>query len=267
MNNDTHFLNHDCMVRAARGSCSVMLQDGAAPMKNLSCTRTAWLTTEQLPNTADSPAMGFFAVSVAFEKLFAGAAWTSISARPQQNSTFVAAAAKYFDNHHIGMPADLLSHVRRTLWHSAINARPADLPASDIGGQYDLNGTVEMAVQDQTQVLIATVNFVVISSVLGIAAIISLLAVLYLFLASNPVPGRLMRDSLVHTLSVPARSPGTLAVASAINLRNNSDQSLDEVLKAGSSLRLRCVLVDGVNGHSGKQTLVVEQTHSSGPEA
>lgn len=205
--------------------------------------------------------MGFFAVSVGFVTLFEGAAWTDISARPQQNSTFVAAAAKYFDNHHIGMPEELLSHVRRTLWHSAINAKPVGLPVSDIGGQFDLNGTVDMAVQDQSQVVIVTVNFVVIAAVLGVIAAVSALALLYLILASNPVPGRLMRDSLVHTLSVAARVPDSNETVSVISLPNASDQSLDQVLKSGSLLRLRCNLVNISNSRevSVNDTLVLEQ--------
>lgn len=229
-------------------------------MKNLSCVRTGWMTQEQLPDTVDSAAVGFFAVSVAFMELFQGEAWTSAQqGRPQQNSTFVAATARYFDRSTIGMPVDLLSHVQRTLWHTAINARPVDLPASDIGGQYDLNRTVEMLVQDETPVLLVKVDFVVIAAVLGVAVIIFLAALFYLITAANIIPGRLMRDSLVHTLSVAVRQNGSSGTASALHLPHAPDQSLERVLKTGGETRLRCTFISESGSQYGGRDLVLEQ--------
>jgi hypothetical protein len=101
MNNKTHYLQHDCQLRAAAGTCSIYLTNGAGLTKDLRCERADWLTEEQLPNTTTSPAVGFFAIVTAFVELFRGESYTSaIQGRPQQNSTFVAATAGYVSSVH-----------------------------------------------------------------------------------------------------------------------------------------------------------------------
>lgn len=223
------------------------------------------MTDAQLPNTAESPAIGFYAVASAFVVLFQGEAWISgPQSRPQQNSTFIAATARYFDRLTIGMPAELISHVQRTLWHAAINARPVDLPPDEVGGAYDLNGTIDMVVQDETPVLLVKINFVVVYVVLGLALATALSALLYLVMATNHVPGRLMRDSLIHTLAVGARNSERSETASAIYLPHTQDQSLERVLKAGGHMRLRCVLLRDLHAPDSQRRLVIEQDREQG---
>lgn len=265
INNNTHFVHHDCQIRPAIGACSMRLSTGTGLMRDLHCKRSSWLSDAQLPNTGNSPAVGFYAVASAFVQLFQGEAWMSATqSRPQQNSTFIAATARFFDRTTIGMPADLVSHVQRTLWHTAINARPVALPSSEVGGPFDLNRTVDMIVQDESPVLLVRVDFVVIAVVLGLALVIALAAFLYLLMATNNVSGSLMRDSLVHTLAVGARQSDGSGVASAIHLPDAHDQSLEQILKAGTHLRLKCSLVSDSHAPGLQRRLVIEQEQRQG---
>ena len=260
LNNNSHFVHHDCQMKPAIGTCSIRLNAGTGLMRDLHCKRSAWMTDAQLPNTAESPAMGFYAVAAAFVASFQGDAWlSSTQSRPQQNSTFIAATARYFDRFTIGMPRDLLSHVQRTLWHTAINARPVNLPASEVGGRFDLNGTVDLAVQDETPVLSVQVDFIVITIVLGLALVVALGALFYLLMATNNTPGRLMRDSLLHTFTVGVRHSDGGPVTSAIHLPGAQDQSLEQLLKAGARSRLKCSLVRDLHAPNNERRLVVEQ--------
>ncbi|KAJ9607632.1 hypothetical protein H2200_007710 [Cladophialophora chaetospira] len=262
LNNGSDFLHHECQIRPAFGTCSTRLNQGAGLMRDLKCERTAWLTEFQLPDTLDSPAIGFFAVAVAFFLLFQGEAWTSQQLRPQQNSTFVAATARYYDRSTIGMPKDLVSHVQRTLWHTAINAKPVSLPEAEVGGRYDLNSTAAMVIQDEKSVLVVNVDYAVIAVVLGTTLVITIAALMYLVLADNRIPGRLMRDSLVHTLSVGARPSYATGIGTPIHLRQGCTPSLEHVLKETGNLRLRCSLTNDFNvpGQSGQ--LIIERVGS-----
>ena len=96
----------------------------------------------------------------------------------------------------------MLSHVQRTLWHTPINARPAHVPVDEIGGSFDLNAFVDFTVLDERLVLIIDINYRVLGTVVGVAVLLGVGSVLYLITAKNQGLGRLMRDSLVHSLTI-----------------------------------------------------------------
>ncbi|KAI1926944.1 hypothetical protein LOZ64_000076 [Ophidiomyces ophidiicola] len=207
LNNNTHYLVHSCVLHPATGKCSTTLAGGIGIMKDLRCKRSSWINP--VPHEINGPSAGFVATAAAFISVFEGAAWSSTQGRPQENSTFIEASARWTNRTSYILSSDLISHMQRTLWNIPIGARPLDVPESEIGGGADPNGTVVMRVQDERNVLIMTMNYRILIPVVGIATLMGILSVTYLVIAPNRVLGRLMRDSLVHTLTVGGRwGPG-----------------------------------------------------------
>lgn len=171
-----------------------------------------------VPTEIEGPASGFYATAAAFVSVFEGAAWSSMHGRPEENSTFVAASARWANRSTLILSSDLVSHMQRTLWHIPMGARQLRVPEAEKGGNADLNGTVPVEVRDQESVLIMTMNYGIIIPVVAIAVLIGVMSVLYLIIAPNKVLGRLMRDSLVHTLTVGGRWGPGIRGASIVGL-------------------------------------------------
>lgn len=216
LNNGTHFLAHACILHPARGVCGTTLAGGIGLMKNLRCKRSSWL--KPVPTEIQGPATGFFATAAAFVSVFEGAAWSSMHGRPEENSTFVAASARFANRSTYILSSELMSHMQRTLWHIPIGARPLRVPEAEKGGDADPSGTLPMAVRDERNVLIMTMNRGIIIPVVAIAVLIGLVSVIYLIIAPNKVLGRLMRDSLVHTLTVGGKWGPGIRGASIVGL-------------------------------------------------
>ena len=201
MHNGTHYLVHNCTIRPARGTCSTPISGGTGLMKDLNCTRDSWM--DPIPAVIEGPVTGFYAIIWAFEQIFNGSA---AAGGPKMvaasNSIFIDATASFTTNGVIVGPPDMLSHVQRTLWHMPINARPARVPANQTGGRFDLNSTVDMVVNSESLVLMIKINYTIIGTVVGVAVLLGISAVVYLIVAENEGLGRLMRDSLVHSLTV-----------------------------------------------------------------
>ncbi|KAF2467153.1 uncharacterized protein BDR25DRAFT_395316 [Lindgomyces ingoldianus] len=201
MNNGTHFLSHACSLRPARGVCRTTISGGNGIMKDLHCTRQSWM--DPIPAQIEGPATGFYGIAAAFVDVFNGEAWTTYQqGRPQQNSTFIAATARFTNRTTFILPSDLVSHVQRTIWHAPLNARPLNIPADAVGGPYDLNSTVDMIVQDERLVFITQFDYRILGIVVGVSILLGLGSLLYLVAAENSTLGRLMRDSLVHSLTI-----------------------------------------------------------------
>jgi hypothetical protein len=206
LNNGTHFLYHTCAVRPARGSCAVALVAGSGRMRDLRCRRARFLDADSdVPNDNTGPGAGFMAIAGAFGDVFAGEAWTSRQqGRPQENSTF-AQLARFSNRTTMVMPPDLLSHMQRTLWHIPVAAKLLDVPADQRNGPDDVGGTIALRVADATPRLFLTVNIAIVLAVVLVAAAMGVASVLYIALAPTNV-GRLMIDSLVHTMTIAGRN-------------------------------------------------------------
>ncbi|KAF2685278.1 hypothetical protein K458DRAFT_388170 [Lentithecium fluviatile CBS 122367] len=164
LNNGTHYLKHRCSLRPARGSCRTAISGGIGVMKDLNCVRD----------------------SNAFGHVFEGKAWVAgAQGLPQQNNTFIAAAAGFTNRSAFVLPFELLSHVQRTLWHTSINARPRNVPAKTTGGFNDLNSTVDMTIQDERPILAIHINFAVLGIVVGVSILLGFGAILYLILVED----------------------------------------------------------------------------------
>jgi len=170
-------------------------------MRDLKCTRHSWI--EPLPRVIEGPVTGFYGVAYAFDQIFKGDASAS---GPQgafsSNCTFVDATIGFSTKGEVHLAPDMLSHVRRTLWNTPINARPAHVPPEEIGGHFDLNATVDLTVQDERPFLVISIDYKALGAVVGAAVVLGVGSVLYLIWAADQGLGRLMRDSLVHSLTV-----------------------------------------------------------------
>lgn len=230
LQNGTHFLYYKCSLRPAQGSCSTNLSGGVGQMKDLRCIRTNWM--DPVPNVIEGPATGFHAIAKAFANAFDGEASTTLATmRPQENSTFVQATARFSNRTVFIMPPELISHVQRVIWHAPIDAQYLAVPASEQGGRYDLNGTIDLHVLNEQPVLVIKMNFHLIISVVGCSLLAGLISVFYLIVAPNKIVGRLMRDSLVHSLTVGGNDgPG---------IRGACIASLEKVLRDAGGERLK----------------------------
>ncbi len=232
LNNGTHFLHHTCAVRPARGSCAVALVAGSGRMRDLRCRRARFIDAD-VPNDNAGPGAGFMAIAGAFRDVFAGEAWTSrAQGRPQENSTF-AQLARFANRTALVMPPDLLSHMQRTLWHIPLAARLLAVPAGQRGGPDDVGGTIALRVADATPRLFLTVNLAVVLAVVLVAAAMGVASVLYIALAPTSV-GRLMIDSLVHTMTIAGRNGPAVPGACLAGLDDIFAAASDERIQYGA---------------------------------
>ncbi|KAK0748302.1 hypothetical protein B0T21DRAFT_20072 [Apiosordaria backusii] len=177
--NGTHFLYHKCIAKPARGWCGVNLVEGTGAMGSFSCHRERWI--EPPSEDVYGPAAGFVAIAAAFHAAFEGEGWvTRQTHRPQQNSSFVLATAKWEDRGNYTMPPRLIDHFQRVLWHIPINARAKEIPAGQEGGKYDLDGVVELQVLDEQPILLQKFDFVRTFATIGVCLSVGVGAVVWL---------------------------------------------------------------------------------------
>lgn len=196
-------------------------------MNNITCTRQRLLTN--LPNDFNSSAVGFFGITNAFVQVFKGDA--KISSDASQilvNSTFVSANTRFTNGSSIILPSDLLHYVQQTLWQMPINARPLEVPTSEIGGPSDLDRTINVTVQDQEQTLILRIRYPPIVMTIIIALTTGFGAIIQLILAPNEVIGRLMQDSLIHSLTVGGKKGPAIQGACMADLEKILKRAGDE---------------------------------------
>ncbi|RYP15636.1 hypothetical protein DL765_005587 [Monosporascus sp. GIB2] len=228
--NGTHFLYHNCIARPAIGWCSVNLIQGIGIMESFSCYRERWV--ERPSEDPHGPAAGFVAIAAAFHDVFEGEAWvTRVTHRPQQNSSFVLATAKWEDRGYYTMPPSLIDHFQRVLWHVPINARPKEIPDGQEGGRFDLDGVVELNVLDEQQIMLQRFNFA--RNFAGIAAclFVGVGAIIWVILGPKSTTGSLIQDSLVQTLTVSGRVEPAISDASTAGLGDILDNKGRETLR------------------------------------
>lgn len=229
-------------------------------MKDLKCNRESWM--DPIPAKIEGPATGFYGIAAAFYNVFDGEAWSSYQqGRPQQNSTFIAATAAFTNRTAFVLPRELIRHVQRTLWHTPLNARPWNIPADAVGGPYDLNSTVDMTVQDERLLLVIHINYVVLGTVVGVALLLGLGAVFYLVTAEDQTLGRLMRDSLVHSLTVQGYNGAGIPKSCMAGLEIVLDAAGKQILVYGVAAQA----APGFLGHLAIQTATGPRTNYALP--
>ena len=225
-------------------------------MKDLKRNRKLWM--DSIPSRIEGPATGFYGVAATFHNIFDGEAWSPYQqGRPQQNITFIAATATFTNRTAIVLLREFISHVQPTLWHTPLNSRPWNIPAHTVGGPYDLNSTVDMTVQDERLVLVIHINYVVLGTVVGVVLFLGLGAIFYLVTAEDQTIGRLMRDLLVHLLTVPGYN--------GAGILNSCMARLEIVLHEAGKQKLVYGAAPGFLGHLAIQAAIGPQTNYALP--
>jgi hypothetical protein len=203
LNNGTHFLRPACTVRPVRGKCAVTLTVSAGKMSELRCECTHFI--DDVPPDTNGLGTGFAATAAAFEHVFKGTAYKSLTTGcTQENNTF-ALLARFANNSRFVLQPDLLSHMQRTLWHIPILSWHTDAPADQRSSPSQLGGFVALRVADKLPCLVLTVDFRVVFATVLLMAAMAIASVLYVTLVPNTV-GRVMIDSLVHTMTITGRN-------------------------------------------------------------
>lgn len=198
-------------------------------MKYLSCHRERWI--EPPSEDAHGPAAGFVALAAAFHGAFEGEGWvTRQTHRPQQNSSFVLATAKWEDRWNYTMPPSLINHFQRVLWHIPINARPKVIPDGQNGSMFDLDGVVELNVLDEQPILLQKFNFTRTFAILGACLLVWAGAIIWVILVPKETTERLVQDSLVQSLTVSGSGEPAIPHASTLGLDDILDRKGKEKL-------------------------------------
>ncbi|KAK2470489.1 hypothetical protein H9L39_18106 [Fusarium oxysporum f. sp. albedinis] len=198
MFNNTHYLEHRCMVQTAIRSCGTHITAGIGIMGNLTCSRDQFINVDSDLDKGGSfygPAGGVLALFGSFLEVFVGKALLDIRGRFNAGkSLFVMGTMVADTDKTLVMPSDLLSHLRRVLWVTPLLAK------FGTPEQEALN--VTMSVSDERNVIVYKIGKPRIIVTVAVLLIIGLGCLVYLSLCSSGTCGRLTRDSLVHSLTV-----------------------------------------------------------------
>lgn len=241
--NNTHYLEHLCMVQTATGSCTTYLTAGIGIMGNLSCSRDQFINLDGEFNKTLSyygPAGAVLALTGAFLNAFAGQALLDIHNKLNPGkSSFLMAALVSDTNSKFVMPSDLVSHMQRVLWATPLLAK--------IGTSQQVAPNVTMSVADERNVIIYEIDKLRVIVTVAVLLIISLGCLVYVSLPSSAACGRLTRDSLVHSLTVAGPYGPAIRNACLASLDNVLDAAGDEKLKFGVLIEA----TDATSGHVG----------------
>jgi len=234
--NGTHFLHHKCQAKPATGWCGINLIEGIGVMKYLSCHRERWI--EPPSEDPHGPAAGFVALTAAFHGAFEGeASVTRQTHRPQQNSSFVIATARWEDRLTYTMPPSLINHFQRVLWHIPINAHPKVIPDGENVpdglnvSMFNLSGVVGLNVLDEQPILLQKFNFTRTFAILGACLSVWAGAIIWVILVPKETTERLVQDSLVHSLTVSGSGEPAISYASTLGLDDILDRKGKETLR------------------------------------
>ncbi|KAG4439704.1 hypothetical protein IFR05_004841 [Cadophora sp. M221] len=243
MFNNTHYLTHLCTVQTAIGTCTTDITSGSGTMGSLTCTRDQFISVDDdLAKTLSfyGPAGGVISLFGSFLEVFVGKALLDIRGRLNPGkSPFVMGALVADTDQTLVMPSDLLSHMQRVLWVTPLLAK-FGTPVQDA-----LN--VTMSVLDERSVIVYKIDKLRVIIAVAVLFFIGLGCLVYLSVCSSGACGRLMRDSLVHSLTVAGPYGPAIKGACLASLEDILDKARDEKLRFGVLFQA----TDWVGGHLG----------------
>ncbi|KAL5387288.1 hypothetical protein PMIN02_008170 [Paraphaeosphaeria minitans] len=243
MFNNTHYLKHLCTAQTAVGSCNTRIEGGTGSMGGLTCVKDRFINLDSYMDKDLSfygPAGGVMALFASFLEVFVGKAVLDIHGKLNfGRSLFMLGTMVVDTDTALVMPADLLSHMQRVLWVTPL------LEKTGSPEQAALN--VTMSVSDEHNVIVYQVNKPRVISTVAVVFLIGLGCLVYLSLWSSRVCGRLVRDSLVHSLTVAGPNGPAIHGACLASLEEILHKAGDEKLKFGTILEA----TDSLSGHLG----------------
>ena len=252
MFNNTHYLKHTCTVQTALGRCSARLESGTGSMGALKCFRDKFINFDDELSQEHSfygPAGAVPALFTSFLKVFVGRAVMSIRMRFNfGQSLFMLGTMVEDTDKSLVMPSDLLSHMQRVLWVTPLIAKP--------GGPAQQALNVTMSVMDERNVVVYRIDKTRVVVTVAVLLIAGLGCLVYLSLCKSGASGRLVRDSLVHSLTVAGPHGPAVKGACLASLEDILKKAGDEKIKYGVTLEAS----DMVSGHLGFAEQVIEPT-------
>ncbi|KAF2451670.1 hypothetical protein P171DRAFT_493090 [Karstenula rhodostoma CBS 690.94] len=243
MFNNTHYLKHLCTVQTAVGSCSTRIEGGTGSMGGLNCVRDQFINVDsdmEKDKSFYGPAGGVMALFSSFLEVFVGKAVLNIRGRFNfGRSLFMLGTMLVDTDKSLVMPPDLLSHMQRVLWVTPLLAKTGSPE------QGALN--VTMSISDEQNVIVYKINKPRVVGTVAVLLLIGLGCLVYLSLWRSGASGRLMRDSLVHSLTVAGPHGPAIQGACLSSLEELLDKAGDEKLKYGTILEA----TDSLSGHLG----------------
>lgn len=216
------------------GVCEVYLSNGTASLNELSCTKTSNINIGPDCKEAISCPMGagFMSISIAFGQVFTGT--IEDGNRNYEYNTSFAMIARSITNQEVTLPSDLMSHFRRTLRNipfMLVSMADQTVPSSTtnerfVGKYWDGIMDVE---QLQTFVKIEAVIFY---ALVGVSSFVALCCLAFLLGAKSAV-GRLMVDSIIHSLTVGSVDGPSIQASSMAGLNGVLKQARDMKLVYG----------------------------------
>lgn len=222
MSNNTHYLKHQYIVQTAIRSCSTHIIAGIRSIGNLTYSRDQFINVDSDLNKGGlfyGLASRVISLFGSFLEVFVGKALLDIRGRLNPGkSLFMMGTIVTDTDKTLVMPSNLLSHLQRVLQVTLLLAKLGTLE------QEALN--VIMFVADKRNIIVYEIDKPQIIVTIAVLLIIGLGYLVYLSLYSSRAYGRLIRDSLVYSLTVAGLYSPTIKGACLA--------SLDEILdKAG----------------------------------
>lgn len=137
-----------------------------------------------------------------------------------------------------------------------------DVPAAKRGGLFDAGGMIPLRVDDVQPRIFLTINFTIVLAVVLVTGLIGITAVLYLALVPTDL-GRLMIDSLVHTLTIGRKGEPAISGACMADLDDIFDVAGDEWIQYGV---LKPATDENTSGHMGIALMDANEVPLGKPE-
>lgn len=252
MYNNTHYLKHMCTVQTAVGSCAARLESGMGSMGALECTRDKFINVDdELSGDATfyGSAGAVPALFSSFLEVFVGKAVLDIHGRFNFGKSLfmLGTMVEDIDQSRV-MPSDLLSHMQRVLWVTPLIAKS--------GGPVQQALNITMSVLDERTVVVYRIDKPRVVITVAVLLIVGVGCLVYLFLCKSGASGRLVRDSLVHSLTVAGPQGPAVKGACLASLEDILEKAGDERVRYGVTLEAS----DMVSGHLGFAEQVLEPT-------
>ena len=243
MFNNSHYLSHLCTVQTATGSCTTHLDAGTGIMSDLNCVRDRFINLDSdLAQDLSfyGPAGGVPALFSSFLEVFVGKAVLDIHNRFNfGRSLFMLGTMVMDTNAKIVMPSDLVTHMQRVLWVTPL--------LSKTGAPDNAALNVTMGVEAEKNVIVYKVDKNRVIATVGVLFLIALVCLGYVSLVGSGACGRLVRDSLVHSLTVAGPSGPAVRGACLASLEEVLEKAGDETLRYGTLLEAS----ESLSGHIG----------------
>ncbi|RPA85790.1 hypothetical protein BJ508DRAFT_373369 [Ascobolus immersus RN42] len=243
--NNTHYLNHVCLLQTAIGNCTTRLLSGSSRLQDLRCTRESFIDVDADLQKEEfsfrEPNSGSLGLIISFLEIFVGQSLLSMQGRvnPGHAPFATAAITSGLDNKKPQMPSDLLSHMQRVLWNTPLLL---DYTKNEPELMNELR--VPVVILDENPTVVYHFDRITIYAALGLLVFIAFSCISYLTLSRCRALGRLTRDSIVHSLTVAGPNGPAIKGACMAGLK-------DILLKAGDERLHFGVLVAGTQTTSG----------------